>query len=425
MASLMSILREVGFRGQALQIAYAIAMAESSGNARAHNPNAGTGDNSYGLFQINMLGAMGPERRRQFGLRSNEDLFDPLTNARVAYKMSNGGKNWKPWTTYTSGKYMKFMTGSGAEVTNSGSGGYNTTSTADGGTTEVVTPKLDATELAESYGLSSALINSSPELKKLFSQAVAGSWSPQRFQASLRNSRWWKTQPDSLRKYITTKYTDPATWRQQNDAAQARLNRLAVEVGLGSQIVGGKPTKALQQAVYNAVALGWADQRVKDWFGSRVGLHGDIMWGEAGEAFDTLHGTAYANGMRYSASWYRDQAKAVVAGRTTLTTVEDQIRRQAAARYGAYREQIMAGQNVLDLAAPYLKTVATILELPETDVDLFNRHVAKAMTAKGATPLWQFETDVRSDPLWKKTNNARESMFSVAHEVLNNFGVTY
>jgi len=309
-----------------------------------------------------------------------------------------------------------YQGGSGSTVT--------ATTTASGGAVPV-TPKLDATELAEQYGLSAALINSSPELKKLFNQAVSGSWSPQRFQAALKNSKWWQTQPDSLRKYITTKYTDPATWRQQNDTAGAKLNRLAVEVGLGSQMTDAKPSKLLQQAVYNSLALGWTDQRVKDWLGTQVGLHGEMMYGEAGEAFDKLHSLAYANGMKYSSSWYRDRAREVVSGRSTQSTVEDQIRRQAAARYSAYRDQILAGQNVMDLASPYLKTVSTLLELPESDVDLFNAHVAKAMTAKGTTPLWQFETDVRSDPLWKKTNNARESMFGVAHQVLNAFGVTY
>ena len=81
--SLMSILRQAGFSGDGLQMAYAIAMAESGGHSGSHNTNASTGDNSYGLFQINMLGSMGPERRQQYGLSSNDDLFDPLTNATV------------------------------------------------------------------------------------------------------------------------------------------------------------------------------------------------------------------------------------------------------------------------------------------------------------------------------------------------------
>lgn len=109
MSTLREILTKAGFTGAGLATAEGVATAESGGNARAHNPNAATGDNSYGLFQINMLGAMGPARRAQYGLASNEALFDPLTNAKVAFSMSRGGTSWGPWTTFTSGKYRQFM----------------------------------------------------------------------------------------------------------------------------------------------------------------------------------------------------------------------------------------------------------------------------------------------------------------------------
>lgn len=84
-------------------------MAESGGRARAYNPNADTGDNSYGLFQINMLGDLGPARLRQYGLARNEDLFDPTTNARVAFRMSGGGRDWSPWSAYKNGAYKKYL----------------------------------------------------------------------------------------------------------------------------------------------------------------------------------------------------------------------------------------------------------------------------------------------------------------------------
>lgn len=116
MARIDDILRQAGFTGPQLQMARAIMLAESGGRPTAHNPNAGTGDNSYGLFQINMLGDMGPARRRQFGLSSNEALFDPLTNARVAYQMSQGGTNWSPWSTYKTGAYRKYMGNTPAAV---------------------------------------------------------------------------------------------------------------------------------------------------------------------------------------------------------------------------------------------------------------------------------------------------------------------
>lgn len=114
---LMDILRQAGFTGSSLDTAYAIAMAESGGNAKAFNGNQKTGDRSYGLFQINMLGGMGPERRKQFGLSSNDSLYDALTNARVAFKMSDGGKNWSPWSTYNNDTYRRFLGQTGGTVT--------------------------------------------------------------------------------------------------------------------------------------------------------------------------------------------------------------------------------------------------------------------------------------------------------------------
>lgn len=100
---------KAGLRGEALVTAIAIAQAESGGNPRAHNPNASTGDNSYGYWQINMLGGLQGPRLRQFGISSNDQLFDANTNAKAMYIVSGGGSNWRPWSVYKSGKYKQHM----------------------------------------------------------------------------------------------------------------------------------------------------------------------------------------------------------------------------------------------------------------------------------------------------------------------------
>lgn len=103
------VARQGGFPESAIQKAVAIALAESSGNTNAHNTNSLTGDNSYGLWQINMLNKLGPERRAKYNLSSNDQLFDPVTNAKVANAMSNGGKNWSAWSTNNTGAYLIYM----------------------------------------------------------------------------------------------------------------------------------------------------------------------------------------------------------------------------------------------------------------------------------------------------------------------------
>jgi hypothetical protein len=98
---LVDLLESVGFEGYALKVAWATVMKESMGTPTSFNGNRSTGDNSYGLFQINMLGSMGKDRRDKFNLDSNDDLFDPVKNAQIAYHMSNGGKDWSAWKGIT------------------------------------------------------------------------------------------------------------------------------------------------------------------------------------------------------------------------------------------------------------------------------------------------------------------------------------
>jgi hypothetical protein len=105
----------------AAPLAAAIAMAESGGNPNAHN--AKPPDDSYGLWQINMLGSMGPSRRAQFGLSSNTQLFDPATNARAAVAISGGGKSFAAWSTFGNGAYRQFLNGNVPPDMNAGGAG--------------------------------------------------------------------------------------------------------------------------------------------------------------------------------------------------------------------------------------------------------------------------------------------------------------
>ena len=106
-AQLIELLSAVGFKGQDLKEAWAVAKKESRGNPLSHNGNRKTGDNSYGLFQVNMLGSLGDTRRDKFNLVSNAELFNPVVNAQIAYHMSGGGKDWSAWKG-TKTKAVKF-----------------------------------------------------------------------------------------------------------------------------------------------------------------------------------------------------------------------------------------------------------------------------------------------------------------------------
>ena len=108
-SQLVELLKAVGFEGKALKVAWAIAKAESNGRPFAYNGNTSTGDSSFGIFQINMLGKLGPDRRDKYDLDFNAALFNPVMNAQITYRMTKRGTDWSSWTSYTKGAYHKWL----------------------------------------------------------------------------------------------------------------------------------------------------------------------------------------------------------------------------------------------------------------------------------------------------------------------------
>lgn len=97
LAQLVDFAKGAGFQGDEAKTIAAIAYAESSGNPYAINPNDPGG--SYGLTQINAA-AHGPTAIRTLG--------DPLEAFRQAFRISGGGKNFTPWSTFNNGMYLPY-----------------------------------------------------------------------------------------------------------------------------------------------------------------------------------------------------------------------------------------------------------------------------------------------------------------------------
>jgi hypothetical protein len=77
-----------GFRGQALEEAVAVARAESTFNPAAANPTS----SARGMWQIMLTAHAGdPDISR---------WADPYASARMAWRISNGGADWSPWSVW-------------------------------------------------------------------------------------------------------------------------------------------------------------------------------------------------------------------------------------------------------------------------------------------------------------------------------------
>jgi hypothetical protein len=90
-----------GFDGPDLQVAVAVALAESSGNPNAVGDLNLTPGGSIGLWQINLKAH--PEYTAQ-------QLMDPQANANAAFQIYQAaGNQFTPWSTYKNGAYADYI----------------------------------------------------------------------------------------------------------------------------------------------------------------------------------------------------------------------------------------------------------------------------------------------------------------------------
>jgi hypothetical protein len=291
------------------------------------------------------------------------------------------------------------------------------------------TPKLSSAELAEQYGFVSSFLNSNKELKNLFQDAVAGGWSADKFQAKLRNTKWWKSHSKDEREWLLQLKADPATAKQEMSQAKVKIKQLANQMGM---VMTKDIQKYLDKAAYNMVALGWDESQLRYYLGQYVSFKGETLQGEGGEAINEMREYAYSMGVQLGDTWYTDRARNILRGVATIQDYKSEIMNKAKASFPQWTKQIEAGQSVADIASPYMQSMAQILELPQGSVNLFDSTIKKALNytnpgnlQKEAKPLWQFENELRSDPRWKKTKNAQDSLFQVGHQVLADFGFKY
>lgn len=279
-------------------------------------------------------------------------------------------------------------------------------------------------ELAETYGYSSAFFNSVPELKRLLGQAVANQWDADLFTAKLKNTKWWKVTSDSNRKAQALAKSDPATYKATLSAHRAAVDQLATK--MGAILSNGTKDKLAK----NILHYGWEDAQIQNFLGKYIEFNDKhVLGGLAGQAYQQLKTQAYDNGVSMSDQNLKNAAAYVVQGVSTMEEQVQNIRGLAMGAYPAFADQIEAGQSMKDIAQPYIQAYAETLEVPDTDVDMYNSKIRTALNRAGSNgqpepmSLTDFTNMLRSTPDWRKTTGAQESVMGTGRQVLRDMGL--
>ena len=174
----------------------------------------------------------------------------------------------------------------------------------------------------------------------------------------------------------------------------------------------------------------WIEDKVKTdvLFGKQEVNSLAIPEGPSGKYFVALKNFAADNGLLLSDGAATSYANSIVAGTIDENTAFNTLRESAAEAFPALADKIKAGINLKTLADPYIQSMSSILEIPDSGIDLFDPKVRGALAYTlpdgkvGTRSIYDFEKELRKDPRWQYTNNARNEAASVATTVLKDFG---
>lgn len=286
------------------------------------------------------------------------------------------------------------------------------------------TPKLSPQEMAANYGWSYAFLNSNPELKTKFNQAVDEGWSADKFQAEVRDTKWWKSNSETMRQAKILKSTDPATYQAQLNAATIQVKQLAAEIG------APLTAATLKKAAVDSLQYGMDEGQLRDALGKYVTFTKQgTLTGEAGMHEYTMKQYAAQMGVSVTDQAIKNQAQLVVRKLATTQDYEDQVKQQAISTFPAYQQQIEAGDTVQDIASPYVQMAAQELEVPYQDFNVSDPLIKSALNGLNAdgkpsgTTLTDFQSQLRNDPRWKSTQNAQDSVMQAGMGVLKDMGL--
>lgn len=265
------------------------------------------------------------------------------------------------------------------------------------------------------YGITADLIKQFPELQKVFDLWKAGN-----------------TTDAELEYYKTSYYrnlTSNAQTRQKKKASQPGVYAQELEAYKLEQKkrLAAKGVVVDDATLENAYLKGLSDTQLD--LNALVAAKGKPIGGSTLGSVQSLKEYADAFGMSYSQRSLDAWSQGIFAGTTTTDDIQALIRRDSASAFPGYADQINKGTSVEALASAYKSSMANILEIDPDSITFNDPTLRRALQYIGTDgkpsvkPIWQFETELRQDPRWEKTDNARKTVDSLSLKVLRDFGL--
>lgn len=278
-----------------------------------------------------------------------------------------------------------------------------------------VNPKTGATSdlFTGKYGVFEVLLDDpiyGPELREIKAALEAKN---QALADDLWNrSKWGRLDTDAQNRILMSK--------QNENLYKERLKSWLI--GIKSKLVA-RGIKADDKTLEKYYTDGIDDATIIDELTG--GIKAKDAAGQAADALSKLRGVARANGFNLDKD-FGGQIDSWLQRITKGESVDDFariIRSQAKlglpAKVGALLDE---GLDLANIYAPYRTRMANLLELSPDSISLDDPLLRSAYGQDKEMSLYDFQREVRKDPRWQYTDNARQTVSSVALQVLRDFG---
>jgi hypothetical protein len=290
-------------------------------------------------------------------------------------------------------------------------------------------------DAATEWGFALSILDAkgAEQVKTVFNQAWADlkkgvEWSEAKFINAIQKTDWYMDRSEAQRVYFKIK-NDPT----QATELEAKIVGNMESLRASAQLLGATLTDAqLRKLADENLMNGWNSEQIESNLAKYIKYSTDpntgfqTLIGAAGNVEDEIRSFAKKMGVEVDDQFVLEKAQAAVQAGNNIQAAEDFIRARAKEKYGAYASELDTG-NVEELSYNFRASMANLLELGIEEVSLDDSLIKQAMSAGdgqgGKKNLYEFEKELRKDPRWAKTKNAKESSSTIVNDVLSTFGL--
>jgi hypothetical protein len=272
------------------------------------------------------------------------------------------------------------------------------------------------------------------EIDGLLKRAKTEKWTEDTFMDALEGTVWWQTTLPSMRQFFLDTHdkrnasTFAEKMRNTMDSMLGKLETLGIQV---KQIdpTTGKVTdnsEYLKGIAMKAIENGWDDDQLENYLSTQ----GSIVFtggGTLGSYYDRVAQQAFLYGVPLDTTMKQTINTSLLDptdGRDVnywLKTVKDMA--YDAPQNKAFLPALQQGRNLYEVTNSYRQQMANLLEVDSTAIT-WNDLMGKVIDGNSgnARTFSDFTKQLKQDPMWQYTRNAKETYSNTALDIAKMFG---